>query len=73
MRLKNLGFLFSEQRAIKNLTQEQVAEMAQIDGKHYGRIEREECENIKLYTFINICFALELKPDEIIRKILTST
>ena len=55
-------------KAIKNLrnervlTQEELAHSANINAKHYGRIERGESSPTMNFFFL-ICNALDIKPD----------
>lgn len=66
----NLGNVFKNARKAKGMTQFQVAEMASIDEKHYGRIERSECPNLTLSTFIQICKALDIKTEKKLYEVL---
>jgi len=66
----HLGNFFREARSMKSMTQSQVAEEARIDEKHYGRIERSECTNLTLSTFLNICKVLDIKAAEELSKII---
>ncbi len=70
MLLTNIGNLLKQKRVNIGLTQFEIAEKANIDEKHYGRIERNECINIKLLTFIQICNALEAQPVQLLAEIL---
>lgn len=70
MLLTNIGNLFKKKRTNIGLTQFEIAEKANIDEKHYGRIERNECPNIKLFTFIQICKALKEQPTQLLAELL---
>lgn len=50
-------------RVQRGLTQEELASIAGINEKHYGRIERGECSTTINYFFY-ICSALEIRPDK---------
>lgn len=69
MRLTNLGNLFRQKREVLGKTQFDIAELAQIDVKHYGRIERNECINPGLITFMQICHALEITPIQLFNEL----
>lgn len=72
MQLTNLGNILKERRINLGKTQFKVAEIANVDEKHYGKIERNECKNIKLYTFIQICYALNIEPDRILNELVSN-
>lgn len=50
-------------RIDRGLTQEQLANDACINEKHYGRIERGECSP-SLEFFFLLCNALDIRPDK---------
>ncbi len=68
----DLGNALKTTRKLKNLTQEKVAEYAQIDEKHYGRIERNICYP-KLDTLLSICSALQINPVDLFKEFLKCT
>ena len=70
MQLTNLGDLFRKKREELGKTQFDIAELAKIDAKHYGRIERNECINPELITFLQICKALKTSPLQILNELL---
>lgn len=72
MLLTNIGKLLKQKRTNIGLTQFEIAEKANIDEKHYGRIERDEFPNIKLFTFIQICNALKEKPTQLLAELLNA-
>lgn len=70
MLLTNLGDLFKQARKAKNMTQFQVAEMADINEKYYGRIERNECYNLTIITLLQLCKVLDVNLEKIFMTIL---
>lgn len=48
------------------LSQEALADMAEIDRSHMGKIERGE-RNVTILNILKIAGALELKPSELLR------
>ncbi len=56
---KNIGETLRVIRKQKGLTQDKVAEFANIDSKHYSRIER-GVSGTRVNTLIEICSALEI-------------
>lgn len=69
MLLTKISILFKQARLAKGLTQFQVAEIANIDEKHYGRIERNECCNITIMTLCQICKALDINIEQATKEI----
>lgn len=61
---KLIGKKIREKRLEKGLTQEQLAEMADIDAKHLGRLERAEKTPYGT-TLINLFYTLEIDPKEL--------
>lgn len=57
----NIGLSLKKYRLKKKLSQEKVAEIANIDAKHYGRLERNLCYP-KIDTFLSLSLALEVDP-----------
>lgn len=72
MQLTKLGYMFKEKRAYLGKTQFMIAEMANIDPKHYGKIERSECLNPGIITFLQICYALDIEPTQLLKEVLNS-
>lgn len=66
----DIGLALKNIRLKKNLTQEKVAEMANIDEKHYGRIERNICYP-KIDTLLSIFLALQINPTDFFKENLT--
>jgi len=56
-----------EIRKKQGLTQEILAEMAEVDPKNLGRIERQEVSP-SLNTIAKICEALEISPATLFKK-----
>lgn len=67
----NVGTSFRNIRIKNKMSQEKVTELAHIDPKHYGRIERNLCYP-KLDTFIDICKALKISPIDFFKNNLIS-
>lgn len=63
--LKKLGKNIREMRKEKRLTQEQLAEKADINPKFLGEVERAET-NVSVLTLSKICDALEISLCEIL-------
>lgn len=59
-----IGTKLLEIRTSKNLTQAQVAELADISERTYADIERGNV-NMRTGTLISICMALKITPDDI--------
>ena len=49
------------------LSQEALADLAEIDRSHMGKIERGE-RNVTLLNIIRIAFALEVKPSDLLHR-----
>lgn len=60
-----IGNKLFEIRTGKNLTQAQVAELAEISDRTYADIERGNA-NMRAGTLISICKALNITPDDIL-------
>ncbi len=60
-----IGTKLLEIRTEKNLTQAQVAELAEISDRTYADIERGNA-NMRAGTLIRICMALNITPDDIL-------
>ena len=60
-----IGTKLLEIRTEKNLTQAQVAELAEISDRTYADIERGNA-NMRAGTLISICAALNITPDDIL-------
>ena len=60
-----IGTKLLEIRTGKNLTQAQVAELADISDRTYADIERGNA-NMRAGTLISICRALNITPDDIL-------
>lgn len=65
--MNNYNLLFRKAlkfiRLERGMTQEELASSANINEKHYGRIERGECSP-SLDFFFLICNALDIRPDK---------
>ena len=68
----NIGNNFKILRIKNKMSQETVAELAKIDPKHYGRIERNLCYP-KIDTFLDICRALKINPADFLNIVLIET
>lgn len=60
------GRLFAVRKKT-GLTQEEVAELADLSGRTYADIERGKVD-MRIRTFLRICAALHITPDEILTK-----
>ena len=54
-------------RKKQGLTQEEVAELSQLSDRTYAQIER-GAENMRIKSFLQICEALHVTPNEILTK-----
>lgn len=63
--LERVGKSIRENRKERGLTQEELAEKADINPKFLGQIERSET-NVSLITLSNICEALEISLCELL-------
>ena len=54
-------------RKKQGLTQEQVAELSELSDRTYAKIER-GTENMRIKSFLQICEALHVTPNEILTK-----
>ncbi len=62
-RYQNLAFAISYYRKKRNLTQEQLAEMAGVTRQHIGSIEAPNMyRGISMDAFFNIASILEVEP-----------
>ncbi len=61
------GKVITKLRKEKGLTQEKIAELANINEKYYGKIERGESSPTLIYI-IKICDALEIKSYDLMKK-----
>lgn len=65
--MNNYSLLFCQTlkyiRLERGMTQEELANNANINEKHYGRIERGECSP-SLDFFFLLCNALDIRPDK---------
>jgi len=65
LNLLKLGATVRARRIAKQLSQEALADSAQIDRSHMGKIERGE-RNISFLNIVRIAKALQCKPSELI-------
>ena len=63
--LMTIGNKLYEIRKSMGLTQSEVAEAAELSDRTYANIERGTA-NIRIETFLRICGALHVTPDEIL-------
>lgn len=63
--LKNLGSAVKAHRVKLNLSQEQLAEKADLHRTYIGMVERAE-RNITIYNLVRIANALEITVQELI-------
>ena len=63
--LIRLGKAIKAQRRSLQVTQEALADAAQIDRAHMGKIERGE-RNVTLLNLVKIAAAMRLRPSEIL-------
>ena len=61
------GKVITKLRKEKGLTQEKFAEIANINEKYYGKLERGESSPTLVYI-IKICDALEIKSYDLMKK-----
>ena len=69
MDMKELGKRIRAARVEKGLTQEELAERAEISPTHVSVLERGG-NSIKLETFIKMCCALDMSADDILRDLV---
>jgi transcriptional regulator with XRE-family HTH domain len=62
--LRLFGERLRELRTERNLSQEQLAELASLDRNYIGQIERAE-RNVALVNIVRIAKALEVEPAEL--------
>lgn len=62
--LRLFGERLRELRTERNLSQEQLAELASLDRNYIGQIERAE-RNVALVNIVRIAKALEVEPGEL--------
>lgn len=62
--LRLFGERLRELRTGRNLSQEQLAELAGLDRNYIGQIERAE-RNVALVNIVRIAQALEVEPGEL--------
>lgn len=65
---ENFTKILLKLRKEKGLTQENLAEKANMNGKYFGRIERGSSDPTMKKVF-KICNALEIKPSEFMKQI----
>lgn len=65
LQLKRLGEAIRAQRKALGLTQEALADAAQIDRAHMGKIERGE-RNVTFLNVLRIATAMKLRASEIL-------
>lgn len=64
-RLQQLGQSIRAHRKALGMTQEALADAAQIDRAHMGKIERGE-RNVTILNVLRIATAMQIKPSEIL-------
>lgn len=62
--LRIFGERLRELRVERNLSQERLAELAEVDRNYIGQIERAE-RNVALVNIIRIAKALEVEPKDL--------
>ena len=65
-RLQQLGFTIRSERKKQGISQEALANKAQLDCSYMGRIERGE-KNITVLKLFQIADALEVPPSRLLR------
>ncbi|MBN48482.1 MAG: transcriptional regulator [Spongiibacteraceae bacterium] len=65
-RLQQLGFAIRSERKKQGISQEALANKAQLDRSYMGRIERGE-KNITVLKLFQIADALEVPPSRLLR------
>ena len=65
--LKRLGVSIRAARKAKGYSQEALADLAEIDRSHMGKIERGE-RNVSLLNLIRVSNALTCKPSDLLGK-----
>jgi transcriptional regulator with XRE-family HTH domain len=65
-RLQQLGFTIRSERKKQGISQEALANKAQLDRSYMGRIERGE-KNITVLKLFQIADALEVPPSRLLR------
>lgn len=68
---KHLGEIFREARIERHLSQCALAEAANMNSSYYCLVENGEV-NLTLKKFLSICQGLEIRPDEVMRKLIDS-
>lgn len=63
--MKEVGLKIQEARQRTGKTQTEIAEIAGLSGRAYADIER-GCVNMRLGSFLHICNALSVTPDELL-------
>ncbi|NLT11632.1 MAG: helix-turn-helix transcriptional regulator [Clostridiaceae bacterium] len=69
---KQLGVIFRETRAKRNLSQHQLSELANTNHSYYCTIENGN-GNLTLKKFMYICYALDTDPASIIKTLNEAT
>ena len=67
-RLKQVGLNVRSHREALRMTQEQLAEKADLHDRTLGKIERGEL-NFSIRIFIRLCLALCVSPDKILKNV----
>lgn len=65
--LAAFGVAIRERRKAANLSQEALADLAEIDRSHMGKIERGE-RNVTLLNIVRIARALSISPSALLDK-----
>jgi transcriptional regulator with XRE-family HTH domain len=66
--LKTLGLRIKELRVIRDISQEELASIADVHRTYIGMVERGE-KNITILTLIKLCVALDANLTEILEDI----
>ena len=68
--LVRLGLKIKEVREQKSMTQQTLSSLCDIDVRTIQRIEKGK-QNVSIIMLLNICKALEIDPDQIIKESLS--
>jgi len=66
--LKQIGLNLRSHREVLRMTQEQLAEKADLHDRTLGKIERGEL-NFSILILIRLCVALSISPDKILNNV----
>lgn len=68
VRLKQIGLILRSHREALRMTQEQLAEKADLHDRTLGKIERGEL-NFSILIFLRLCVALNIPPEIILKNV----